>query len=94
MGQETQHTVSCKDSLDISIAGEFYAELKEALSSGKPVSLIGEEVMRADTSCLQILCAFFKESRQAGMQVEWVSPSEQLREAAQAIGVSEHLGLA
>lgn len=93
MGQDTQYSVSCKESLDISVAADFYAELKQALASGKPVSLNAAEVTRADTSCLQILCAFFKEARHTGMQVHWDSPSDNLREAARAIGVSEYLSL-
>lgn len=87
------HVISCQDSLDISMVGEFSNELKQALESGATVQLQAANIERADTAALQLLCAFFMEAQEHGIEIEWLEPSDALCGAAAQIGLADHLGL-
>lgn len=85
--------INCQDSLDISIVGSLGDELKVALDTGHPVQLQANEVCKADAAALQLLCAFFLDAQAHGINIEWINPSDELRRAASATGLSQHLSL-
>ena len=85
--------IKCQHSLDISVVATLGDELKVALDSGQAVQLQANEVAKADAAALQLLCAFFLDAQVHGINVEWIDPSDELRRAASATGLSEHLGL-
>lgn len=85
--------INCHYSLDISIVTVLGNELKVALDSGQSIQIQADEVSRADTAALQLLCAFFLDAQTHGINVEWLDPSDALLDAASVTGLSEHLGL-
>jgi len=91
--QNDTQMINCHDSLDISVVGTLGDELKVALDSGQTVQLQAANVGKADAAALQLLCAFFLDAQVHGIDVEWIDPSDELRHAASATGLSEHLGL-
>ena len=92
-GSNEVQMINCQDSLDISVVGTLGEELKVALDSGQSVQLQASDVGKADASALQLLCAFFLDAQVHGIEIEWIEPSDELRRAATATGLSEHLGL-
>jgi len=91
--QNDKQMINCHGSLDISMVGTLGDELKVALDSGQTVQLQAGEVAKADAAALQLLCAFFLDAQVHGIDIEWIDPSDELRHAASATGLSEHLGL-
>ena len=91
--QNEVQVINCQDSLDISVVGTLGDELKVALDSGQTVQLHANEVGKADAAALQLLCAFFLDAQVHGINIEWIEPSDELRRAASATGLSTHLGL-
>jgi len=92
-GSNEVQMINCQDSLDISVVGTLGEELKVALDSGQSVQLQASAVGKADAAALQLLCAFFLDAQVHGIEIEWIEPSDELRRAATATGLSEHLGL-
>lgn len=82
-------TVICCDAcLDISGARDFYGRLQAALEARQPVVLEATHVERADTTALQMLCAFFRDAEVSGLMVQWQQPSPALQNAARLLNVS------
>lgn len=86
--------ISFEDSMDISNAGDLHNRLRQSLESSRYITIDAGSVERADTAVLQLLCAFFKEAGQRGIEVNWQNPSESLAGSARLLGVHELLRLA
>ncbi len=85
--------VDLEDTFDITVAEKYRTKLLEALSGSKPIELNAEKIERADTSALQVLCAFFKDAKAQGIDVSWVKPTQAMKEAAQLLGLLSILEL-
>lgn len=87
------HVIQCADVLDIAVADELKATLLKGLETKLPISLVAADVERADTAALQVLVAFFNEAKVQGVTVEWLEPSEGMRESARILGLTNELQL-
>lgn len=67
---------------------ELQTKLKDCV--GQRIELIGTQVTRIDTAALQLLLAFISNQE---ITVSWSSPSEEIRKAAQLLGLSTQLSL-
>ena len=85
--------IDLEDSFDITVADKFRIKLLEALSCSKSIELNAENIERADTSALQVLCAFFKDAKVKGVKVSWIKPSLALKESAKLLGLISTLEL-
>lgn len=93
-GVETDtHTISCSESMDISVVAEMQAQLAQALASGQTVTLDAHQVERADTAALQVLSAFFQDANSQAQKVEWKEPSDALCRSAALLDLSKVLNL-
>lgn len=90
---DTATQIVCEAMLDISSASELHARLLDALAAGRPVSLDGADVERADTAALQVLTAFFQDARTKNIAVTWSSASDALARSAALLGLDEVLDL-
>jgi anti-anti-sigma regulatory factor len=86
-------SVKLKPTLGIAEVRTFQARLDKALSAGRAVVIDASRVDRVDTASLQLLCAFFRSSRAAGVKVRWKAPAEALCVDAAVLGVSALLEL-
>jgi len=85
--------IDLEDMFDITVAEKFRTTLLEALNHSKSVELKAEKIERADTSALQVLCAFFKDAKAKGIEVCWVNPTHALIESADLLGLKSALEL-
>ena len=85
--------VDLEDIFDITVAEKFRTTLLEALNHSKSIELKAEKIERADTSALQVLCAFFKDAKAKGIKVSWVNPTHALIESAKLLGLISALEL-
>jgi phospholipid transport system transporter-binding protein len=78
--------------LDIVGARNLYGKLNSVLAHAKPVALDASRVERVDTAALQLLAAFCRTAREAGLALRWRDASPALREAAAMLGLHDALG--
>ena len=79
--------------LGIEHADALKDDLMGALAANQPVVIDGASVERLHSAAIQVLCAFVRDRRSAGLEVQWGSTSQCLREAAELLGVERMLGL-
>lgn len=78
--------------LDVAHTRSLYRELDNALASRKPLALDASHVERIDAATLQLLAAFCRAARDAGLPVRWCGASAVLRNAATFLDLDETLG--
>ncbi len=89
----SKEVMELPENLAIANAEHLHEQLETLLQKHQDVSLNGANVARADTAGLQTLLAFITALKQHSDSLEWVSPSEPLREAADLLGLTELLDL-
>ncbi len=67
--------------------------LESEFQKSSPVVIDGSAVTRIDTSVLQLLYSFCSTMKAAGVSVSWKSPSEELCDAAERLGLRTLLEL-
>ena len=77
---------------DISSVTSVHSELK-ALFSNDKVVFDGGDVERIDAASLQLFYSFIEQARVKGVDIEWRSPSDILRNNAKLLGMEEALQL-
>jgi len=83
-----------EESLDITVINEFYNKLKKLLSEkDSPIAIDARNLKRIDTSALQLLCAWFRETRNNNIPVVWKNADGILKQSARLLGLSEYLAM-
>ncbi|MFT7687780.1 MAG: anti-anti-sigma regulatory factor [Candidatus Azotimanducaceae bacterium] len=72
--------VELSEKLDIASAEELHLTLEDAIASGQAISLQGGSVCKVDTAAVQVLSAFCGEAGKLHIDVEWVDPSDAIRQ--------------
>lgn len=80
--------ISLQADLGIEQAPALQAELARRLEQREPVQIDASQVRRLHTASMQLLCLFCRDRREAGRAVEFVRPSEGLRQAATLLGAA------
>ncbi|WP_428312362.1 STAS domain-containing protein [Hydrocarboniphaga sp.] len=86
--QQPATPISLGADLGIELAPALQAELAQRLEQREPVQINASEVRRVHTAALQLFCLFCRDRREAGRAVEFLMPSESLRQAASLLGAS------
>jgi ABC-type transporter Mla MlaB component len=81
------------DVLDITMALEYYGQLKQYLNDNKKIVLNAGKIERIDGAGLQLIVAFIMEAKKLNLQVSWSGKSENFKKNADILGVSEKLAL-
>ncbi|MDF4023999.1 STAS domain-containing protein [Luteibacter sp. PPL201] len=79
--------------LRIGAAPTLRDALLSALSAGKPVALDGSAVNQIDAAGLQVLAAFSRDARAAGLTVSWSGASDSLHRGVAVLGLNELIEL-
>ena len=79
--------------LRIGAAPALRDTLLAALGAGAPVDLDGSAVGQIDTAGLQVLAAFSRDARAAGLAVGWTGVSDSLRRGVAVLGLNELIEL-
>ena len=79
--------------LGIEHADALKQRLLSQLAANEPVLIDGAAVERLHSAALQLLCAFVRDRRSAGLEVRWGETSECLRDAAEILGLNQMLGM-
>ncbi|MEX1828748.1 lipid asymmetry maintenance protein MlaB [Luteibacter sp. CQ10] len=79
--------------LRIGAAPALRDTLLAALTAGKPVDIDGSAVNQIDTAGLQVLAAFSRDARAAGLAVRWRGASDSLHRGVAVLGLSELIEL-
>jgi anti-anti-sigma regulatory factor len=85
--------ILCEDSVDISLAGKLHEILIDAIESGHPASIDLSRITRIDTSCVQLLYAFYLEAKNRHLIIEWSTNNKILMETTELIGLGELFNL-
>jgi ABC-type transporter Mla MlaB component len=80
--------------LGIENAQALHAKLAGRIDDMETVVLDAAEIERVHTAALQLFCLFCRDRRAAGREVEFLRPSETLRNAAALLGATTLLNLA
>jgi len=92
---ETDHPVLQLNSIqDISKSQALKNEMMALINDNDEIDINAADVERIDGSALQLLCALFSYANQNNLIINWIDPSEALRDAAQILGMQEILELA
>lgn len=91
--QVSKTVIACESTVDINIAGDLYAHLKNALENKHVVEIDASEVQRVDTAILQVLLAYSQEAKLHGLQLCWQGVSDAFRSAACLLGLELELAL-
>ncbi|MGE7136096.1 STAS domain-containing protein [Luteibacter sp. NPDC031894] len=73
--------------LRIAAAPALRDTLLAVLAAGGPVELDGTAVAQVDTAALQVLAAFSRDARAAGLPVAWTGVSDSLRRGVSVLGL-------
>ena len=80
--------------LCIEQAATLHDTLKQRVDDADLVQIDASELQRIHTAALQLFCLFCRDRRSAGRGVEFLNPSESLRNAAALLGATTLLQLA
>jgi anti-anti-sigma regulatory factor len=73
--------------LRIAAAPALRDALLAALAAGEAVELDGTAVTQVDTAVLQLLAAFSRDARAAGLSVRWTGASDSLQRGVAVLGL-------
>lgn len=90
---QTPSTITLAADLGIEHADALKDDLMVALATDQAVVIDGASVERLHSAAIQVLCAFVRDRQSAGLEVQWGSTSQCLREAAELLGVDRMLGM-
>jgi len=91
---ETDHPVLQLNSIqDISKSQALKSEMLALINDNDVIDINASEVERIDGSALQLLCALFNYAHQNNLIINWIDPSDALKEATQTLGMQEILEL-
>jgi len=91
--QKGKTVIACESTIDIKIAADLYAHLKNAIDNKHVVEINAVDVQRVDTAILQVFLAFMLEAKEQELQVNWQGVSDPFRAAASLLGIDETLAL-
>ena len=91
--QVPKTVITCESTVDINIAVDLHAHLKNALENKHVVEIDASEVQRVDTAILQVFLAYSQEAKLQGLQFCWQGVSDAFRSAAYLLGIEEELAL-
>ena len=86
-------TVELPDNLTIANVEALHEQLDTYALASQDVVLNASSVERVDTAGLQTLYAFHQALKAHGANMSWADASSVLVEAAQCLGMKEHLAL-
>ncbi len=92
--KESEHPVLQLNSIqDISKSQVLKHDMLALVNDNDVIDIQASEVERIDGSALQLLCALFGYAEQNNLVINWINPSDALKESAQTLGVQAILEL-
>ena len=85
------NSISCGERLDITQVESLKATLVNHLTPGTEITLIADQVERADTAGLQLLVSFLRTAAKQNITCQWQGVSTPLQDAADLLGLSTAL---
>ena len=83
----------CDESVDISAVGELYTKVTTEMEDGCTISFDASQVERVDTAALQFFAVLFNDAPTKNININWINPSDILKNSAKLLGLGEHLQL-
>ena len=91
---ESGHPVLLLNSIqDISKSQALKHDMLALVNDNDEIDIHASEVERIDGSALQLLCALFNYADQNNLVINWINPSDALKESAQILGMQQILEL-
>ncbi|WP_198264856.1 STAS domain-containing protein [sulfur-oxidizing endosymbiont of Gigantopelta aegis] len=91
--EDSEGIITFDDTLDITMAANYFEKLTDMLNQHKSIMLNGGDVDRIDGAGLQLLVAFFKAAESLHVTVKWQACSDILKNSAKISGLSGSLAL-
>ncbi|MDX8398488.1 MAG: STAS domain-containing protein [Mariprofundaceae bacterium] len=85
--------VTFEGDLGIAQVADMHKRLVAVLQTASECSLDMSEVSHVDTASLQVLCAFVSDAKKLDVSWQWHGVPESVTKTANALGLSEALGL-
>jgi len=91
---ESTHPVLQLNSIqDISKSQVLKNDMLTLINDNDEIDIYAADVERIDGSALQLLCALFTYANQNNLVINWIEPSDVLKQSAQTLGVQKILDL-
>ena len=81
------------ETLDISFVAKLQAQLKDDVAKNSTVKFVTSNLIRIDTSCLQVLASFMGYAKENDITIEWQESNDVVKEASRLTGLTEILEL-
>ncbi len=85
--------IELPEHLDIQRVEALHEQLEVALEEGKNINLLGAEVVKLDTSAIQVLVAFKKEIEMHHLELKWVDPSPAVVDVVSFLSLNSEIGM-
>ncbi len=72
---------------------DLHQQILEYLKTEEVIVIDGSDVIKMDTSGIQLLCSIQKGLQSVGQKIHWREPGEVLKSTARMTGVSDFLDL-
>ena len=93
-GRKTARALALPEECGIASAAKLRAALLKRVGDKGCVAINASAVQRVDSAGLQVLAAFARDRRAAGLAVEWAGVTDSLARAAALLSLTDALGLA
>lgn len=91
---ESGHPVLLLNNIqDISKSQALKHDMLALINDNDEIDIHASEVERIDGSALQLLCALFNYAQQNNLVINWINPSDVIKESAQTLGMQQILEL-
>lgn len=91
--EQSSFTLECGDDFSIRDAQDFHQQLNKALENKQSIDVDASQVTQTDTAGLQMLYAFAQKAKDNGLDFKWKEVSDDFRETAELLGMSDCLDL-
>lgn len=87
------HTFKLGEVIDISMINSLYDALKLLINEAKEVVIDAQDVKRLDTSALQLLSSWYRETNEREIKVSWINTEGVFSESSKLLGLNSVFGL-
>ena len=87
----TDKTLVLPEEISISNISQWHSELNDLLQQASSIDIDASDLSRLDTAAVQLLSVFSNTARDSGINLNWLSVSDDLQTTAQQLGLDQLL---
>ncbi|WP_432471786.1 STAS domain-containing protein [Amphritea sp. HPY] len=87
----TDKTLMLPEEISIANISQWHSELSDLLQQASGIDIDASDLSRLDTAAVQLLTVFSNTARDSGVNINWLSVSDNLKTTAQQLGLDQLL---